>query len=435
MKKYGDEISSGSACFLVRERGLENLDHDFWKWLRDEGFTKWPYHGHYEGVNWVFINVNSLIYAPGMPGIKITATVRDSTGITIDDFKTIWNILKKREEDTAEDEEYPIQKDYKEETNQKRSAGISPTVPKGAHICHIYDIEDAEEAGHDLDTELIKNYGPSTTYRGIELHKNCEDDEGGRSLVRCRKCGALLLSQFSWLGDKEAEPDEYACDWIPVWSEREADLLNIFMEEDDFLVFPFKHLSSYQGKYSWLEEDKPRPMDLPELCVAISMKYRDDLLNATTDEQKEDTPISEEVWQEILKNLPQKETAPDCVQQVGIALKVDWKNRLPDKEELSKYESILRNLRDIPDEFVVFDFMDDEDQIQNGLCFYQVCVDHEDVLRTEVNIRENEAVKMYARESTRDEAINILRCAVKGEDYMKLPGWRDVTEEILGKKK
>lgn len=77
-------------------------------------------------------------------------------------------------------------KKYKCENDARDSetAGISPVVPKSAHICHIYEITDAGEAGKDLDTEPVKVYGALTTYRGVKLHSNHESEGGGRTLVR-----------------------------------------------------------------------------------------------------------------------------------------------------------------------------------------------------------------------------------------------------------
>jgi hypothetical protein len=60
-------------------------------------------------------------------------------------------------------------------------------------------------------------------------------------------------------------------------------------------------------------------------------------------------------------------------------------------------------------------------------------VDHDDVFRTEVNIRDHEGEKIFARKSTPDEAVSIMRSAIDSVDFMNLPGWRDVTEEILGR--
>lgn len=267
MKKYGDTIGEGKACLVVRAQGLDRPDHEFLKWLRDEGFTMWHNHGHYDGCHWVFINLNSMVYAPGMPGIKITTPIRELTGISVDDFKTIWEILKYREE-------HPVRLEVQKNPDGTHAAGISPSVPEDAHICHIYETEDAEQAGKDLETESVKGYGPSTFYRGIELHSNHESEGGGRSLVRCKKCGALLLSQHSWYEAMDPDLDGSFNDWIPVWSEEEADLLNYFLDSRDLPGYPFRHLRSNNHKYCWVGDEKPRPMDLRELANAVAMKYK-----------------------------------------------------------------------------------------------------------------------------------------------------------------
>ncbi len=97
--------------------------------------------------------------------------------------------------------------------------------------------------------------------------------DGGRTLVRCRECGALLLSQHSRYETKNPELDGFSCDWIPVWSEEEADLLNMFLDSRELPEYAFKHLRSDKNGYSWIGNDPPRPMDLQELARATAMKY------------------------------------------------------------------------------------------------------------------------------------------------------------------
>ena len=298
MKKYGDTIGEGTACVVVRAQGLDQLDHEFWKWLHDEGFTMWHNHGHYDGCEWVFINLNSMVYAPGMPGVKIVAPIRDLNGISTEDFKTIWEIFKYRENHLVRDE-YTTLKTGRETT------GISPAISKGAHLCHIYKIADAGEAGNDLETEPVKGYGLSVFYHGVELHSNHESEGGGRTLVRCKKCGALLLSQHSWYEAMNPDLDGSFFDWIPVWSEKETDLLNIFLDSHELPGCLFRHLRSNNDKYCWIGVDRPRPMDLPELARAIVIKYEKALLSPSNEDYKTDSQIDEDVWQEVQKNLPQ----------------------------------------------------------------------------------------------------------------------------------
>lgn len=94
-KTFGEDIGAGKAVILVREKGLGDSRHPFWKWLLDEGFHLWHYHGNF-GMDWVYVNLNSMIVAPGMPGIKITTAIREHA-ITAEEFKTIWGIYMRYE--------------------------------------------------------------------------------------------------------------------------------------------------------------------------------------------------------------------------------------------------------------------------------------------------------------------------------------------------
>ena len=98
-------ISAGSSCFLVKDDSLKSMDAPFWEWLRDEGFHIWHWHGYFDDIV-CYINVNSMMFAPGMPGICVTGTVVSNSydnAITIDDFKQIWNILKKYRKSSTND--------------------------------------------------------------------------------------------------------------------------------------------------------------------------------------------------------------------------------------------------------------------------------------------------------------------------------------------
>ena len=94
-KKIGEGIGTGSAVILVKDMTFGDQKHPFWEWLREEGFQSWGHHGNF-GCGWVFINLNSMIYAPGMPGIRIASAIREHA-ITVEEFKIIWNIFSKYE--------------------------------------------------------------------------------------------------------------------------------------------------------------------------------------------------------------------------------------------------------------------------------------------------------------------------------------------------
>ena len=94
-------ISAGTACFLIEDASLTTWEAEFWEYLKEEGFSSWGTHGIWKGCDWVYVNVNSKLYAPGMPGIPITQAILNMyprNALSIDEFKTIWNILKEHEE-------------------------------------------------------------------------------------------------------------------------------------------------------------------------------------------------------------------------------------------------------------------------------------------------------------------------------------------------
>ena len=96
-EKDTPSISSGSACFLIKDDSVKTWEGEFWQYLKKEGFRSWGKHGVW-GCEWVYVNVNSKLFAPGMPGIPITQCVVSKypqNALTTDEFKEIWEILKK----------------------------------------------------------------------------------------------------------------------------------------------------------------------------------------------------------------------------------------------------------------------------------------------------------------------------------------------------
>lgn len=90
-------IGSGTSCILVKDKSLsQGWYAPLYKWLKEEGFISWGRKGTYLGVDWIFINLTSKVYAPGMPGVGITPVIC-SHAVTLDEFMTIYNIFKKYE--------------------------------------------------------------------------------------------------------------------------------------------------------------------------------------------------------------------------------------------------------------------------------------------------------------------------------------------------
>lgn len=89
------KIGTDGACFLVKDVSLkQEWDCPIYAWLRERGFRSWGRKGTYLGVDWVFININSKIFAPGMPGVQITRPIGQHA-ITFEEFKIIYNIFEK----------------------------------------------------------------------------------------------------------------------------------------------------------------------------------------------------------------------------------------------------------------------------------------------------------------------------------------------------
>lgn len=89
-------IGSGTAAVIVYDDDLRNKAI-FFDWLRAEGFNLWRHSkGWFDGVCWVYINIDSKLYARGIPGIPITRAF-GRHAITIREFQDIYGIFKKYE--------------------------------------------------------------------------------------------------------------------------------------------------------------------------------------------------------------------------------------------------------------------------------------------------------------------------------------------------
>ena len=89
-----EEIFKGTSTFLVKDDDLKKgFDSAFVKYLEFYNFSTWGKKGNY-GCEWIFVNLNSKKYALGVPGVEITKPI-GSHAITINEFKTIFNIYKK----------------------------------------------------------------------------------------------------------------------------------------------------------------------------------------------------------------------------------------------------------------------------------------------------------------------------------------------------
>lgn len=89
-------ISTENSCFLIKDESLkQGWQSHIYDWLKAEGFITWGRKGTFN-TDWIYINIYSKVYAPGVPGVGVTTVVGDHA-ITFEEFRTIYNIFKKYE--------------------------------------------------------------------------------------------------------------------------------------------------------------------------------------------------------------------------------------------------------------------------------------------------------------------------------------------------
>lgn len=92
LEKYG--ITYGSAALLVCEKDAQKRSAFICR-LEAAGFSCWIGSGSYfPGADWLYVNINALQYAYGLPGVWITEEFGQHA-ITIEEFETIYNIFRK----------------------------------------------------------------------------------------------------------------------------------------------------------------------------------------------------------------------------------------------------------------------------------------------------------------------------------------------------
>ena len=92
------KLNSNSSCFLIKDERLKKDWHlsPIGQFLKEEGFIAAQGARNIEGIDWMFINISSKVFAKGRPGIGL-APVSGNHAVTFDEFLTIYNIFKQYE--------------------------------------------------------------------------------------------------------------------------------------------------------------------------------------------------------------------------------------------------------------------------------------------------------------------------------------------------
>ena len=110
--------------------------------------------------------------------------------------------------------------------------------------CIGFDLEDPSEAFYrHMDPETVVEYGD--VYELKQLHVW---HDGGRQLLRCRKCGGYILCQYSEYHGME-EGDDYSREFFPVSGPEEAREINEKLDGYEIISrFPRRWLSCDPGR-------------------------------------------------------------------------------------------------------------------------------------------------------------------------------------------
>lgn len=117
----------------------------------------------------------------------------------------------------------------------------------------------------------------------------------------------------------------------------------------------------------------------------------------------------------------------------GVSHKVNLIDAEPGPELAAVYAVMIRALRDLPYEHIIFEFQDCDARGNTGLIFLQMCRDGKQ-LHVEVRADEPDFT-MYATKLTDEETISILREAIRTRKAPDVTGWADITEKVRSEKK
>ena len=95
------KLNANSSCFLIKDERLKKDWHltPIYDFLKQEGFSGANVGtnlGSREGIDWLYINIHSKVFAMGRAGIALAKVVGDHA-IAFDEFVIIYNIYKRYE--------------------------------------------------------------------------------------------------------------------------------------------------------------------------------------------------------------------------------------------------------------------------------------------------------------------------------------------------
>lgn len=131
-----------------------------------------------------------------------------------------------------------------------------------------------------------------------------------------------------------------------------------------------------------------------------------------------------------------QEHVPGCVLPAGICTAIDLAGSCPSDAQIDAYGAMIRSLEPKRGERITFTWLGDgaADGEQIGLVFYRVSRAESGQMKAEVRIDTKRRRSMYEMVCSTEESQLILRYILKTGAAPDVSGWRDITEEVYGKK-
>lgn len=131
-----------------------------------------------------------------------------------------------------------------------------------------------------------------------------------------------------------------------------------------------------------------------------------------------------------------QEQIPECDIPAGITHELDLKDSAPSEEQITAYGNMMRSLRDLPEEHIIFDFMDadKEDGEQEGLVFIQASRASDNELDFEIRVDTESRRRMYQMITDDNQAVNIMEHILLTKEVPELEAWEEITDRVFEKK-
>lgn len=104
----------------------------------------------------------------------------------------------------------------------------------------------------------------------------------------------------------------------------------------------------------------------------------------------------------------------------------------PTEEQIVLFEKLICSMRDMPTEFLIFDFLNPKNgpKEQQGLVFCQMCREGNGI-HVEIRIDMPDEIRMYASQMKEEEVTDLLRRMIRTRSAPDITEWEDITKRVF----